>query len=593
MLREANNAAAGGRGDGVEGGPAPAAALGGLRGLHCRAAAAIATAAKARGARGVWALVRSHVALAGPSLVPASVGVYAVFFLLLLRAEYGAACSLLGLAIYGACAFSCLHAHVPDSAALGAVSRPSLLDPLTALARSRAGVFALINIVALTSFLYISFMQHALHRHADGASAGANRGGALGGGALGGGALGGGGGARLVPQLEPAETMFSSRGGLVLLVNLGYSLLYSCFKALHAHVFESRLGATERSAVCERAASFVAAKVVLLAVLDPDMLEAVMWLSWFSLMGFLRVLARLVGLRLTGCASRPDGRRRASRLGGLAHVLVGSALFWLGVALVFCLTAGASARTLALLGSECALLALDALACVGHHRALCVRDWEAAHELRYRVTLAHDTIGALCAIAQHAHTWLINGLAGTMLDVFLIASAYAEACALARRLREHLAYVARAAELRRCPVATAEDLSSFDDHCAVCLDALLPAGAADADARHGCASPPCCARRLGCGHIFHSVCLSAWLEQHHTCPTCRAPTSTPHGAAARQQLRQPDIRLRRPPTDPDALDAAAPPPDAAELGASFARCADRVARRSAGCAPRAPGSHVG
>ena len=41
---------------------------------------------------------------------------------------------------------------------------------------------------------------------------------------------------------------------------------------------------------------------------------------------------------------------------------------------------------------------------------------------------------------------------------------------------------------------------------------------------------------LPCGHIFHYRCLRAWLEQSHTCPTCRAPllgtTRTPRVSAA-------------------------------------------------------------
>lgn len=25
-----------------------------------------------------------------------------------------------------------------------------------------------------------------------------------------------------------------------------------------------------------------------------------------------------------------------------------------------------------------------------------------------------------------------------------------------------------------------------------------------------------------CGHVFHSICLSAWIQYNRTCPTCRA-----------------------------------------------------------------------
>lgn len=607
---------------------------------------------KQHGGASVWLLARSHLALAGPFLVPVSVGVYALYMLLLFRADYASACSVLGLAIYGACSFSCLHARVPDPAELGAVARPSLFDPLTALARSRVGVFVLINIVALTCYLYVAFLQHALQQQAIGGRAAGDAGAAagtalqpeptapapLGGGARGIGGVGPGG--RL-----PLFLVFTSRGGLALLAGLGYSLLFSCYKALNAHVFEGRLRAREFASVSERAASYVAAKVVLLAVLSPaNLTEGAMWVSWFSLLGFLRVVARLVRLRLADCAERPDGRRRVRRLAALAHVLIGSALFWIAVAVLFCVTAGAGARTLALLTSECGLLALDALACIGHHRALRCREWEAGRELRHRVDVAHELLTGLGVIGQHAHTWLINNswvlhgpwlldrvvINGTMLDVFLVMSVYAEATALAHRVREHASFVKRTLELQKCPVASAEELSSYDDHCAVCLELLLPPGAsaaaapsssartsasansggsaiAGAGAGSGCGigavggggggggggsrsvgsgpqddrcwMPSCCARRLACGHIFHSVCLSAWLEQHRTCPTCRAPTSRPGGSTSQQQLDQPDIRLRRPPSDPLALaDVAGAQPSADELDSSLARCALRMLR---------------
>ena len=42
-----------------------------------------------------------------------------------------------------------------------------------------------------------------------------------------------------------------------------------------------------------------------------------------------------------------------------------------------------------------------------------------------------------------------------------------------------------------------------EDQCAICWDEMESA------------------RKLPCGHLFHSPCLRSWLEQDTSCPTCR------------------------------------------------------------------------
>ena len=43
--------------------------------------------------------------------------------------------------------------------------------------------------------------------------------------------------------------------------------------------------------------------------------------------------------------------------------------------------------------------------------------------------------------------------------------------------------------------------------CAICIEELQ-----ESDKRNA----------LACGHVFHAVCLEAWLKTSRTCPTCRA-----------------------------------------------------------------------
>ena len=53
------------------------------------------------------------------------------------------------------------------------------------------------------------------------------------------------------------------------------------------------------------------------------------------------------------------------------------------------------------------------------------------------------------------------------------------------------------------PVATEDELSHNNDDCAICWDPMESA------------------RKLPCGHLFHTTCLRSWLEQDTSCPTCR------------------------------------------------------------------------
>ncbi|MCL4154110.1 UNVERIFIED_CONTAM: hypothetical protein GTU68_031142, partial [Idotea baltica] len=54
------------------------------------------------------------------------------------------------------------------------------------------------------------------------------------------------------------------------------------------------------------------------------------------------------------------------------------------------------------------------------------------------------------------------------------------------------------------PDATAEELAAVDNVCIICREEMTTG-----------------AKKLPCGHIFHSSCLRSWFQRQQTCPTCR------------------------------------------------------------------------
>ena len=51
--------------------------------------------------------------------------------------------------------------------------------------------------------------------------------------------------------------------------------------------------------------------------------------------------------------------------------------------------------------------------------------------------------------------------------------------------------------------------------CPICMDVLMPLSA---DQESSCQGPPV---QLDCGHVFGKACISRWLTESTSCPTCR------------------------------------------------------------------------
>lgn len=136
-----------------------------------------------------------------------------------------------------------------------------------------------------------------------------------------------------------------------------------------------------------------------------------------------------------------------------------------------------------------------------------------------------------------------------------------------RRLLEFTRYrrVVRSMQTQ-FPDATEDDLAAADRTCIICREEM-----------HGDGE----AKKLRCGHMFHTRCLRSWMERSMSCPTCRNEIRSEmreaeHSSSAaetgdrerpveratevRESQSSPDQNVQRPSRTPPTILQAVPPP---------------------------------
>ena len=88
---------------------------------------------------------------------------------------------------------------------------------------------------------------------------------------------------------------------------------------------------------------------------------------------------------------------------------------------------------------------------------------------------------------------------------------------------------APAASIEALPTVEVSEPSAV---CAICKDDLPLAAAA---------------RRLPCGHLYHSSCIVPWLEVHNSCPICRCRLPSDHTEPAAGEEVAPVVSEQDPP----------------------------------------------
>ncbi|XP_078608212.1 E3 ubiquitin-protein ligase AMFR-like isoform X3 [Branchiostoma floridae x Branchiostoma japonicum] len=318
-------------------------------------------------------------------------------------------------------------------------------------------------------------------------------------------------------------------------INTAYCCLILLGKAIQCLVFGD-LRVSERQHIKDKFWNFVFYKFIFIfGVLNvQNMEEVVMWTAWFTLLGFLHIMTQLCRDRFEYLSFSPTTpmATHARVLALLSAVLlICSGL--MGVCILVGLEAGLN--TAAFMGAECLLLFIKTTYVIVRY-AIHLYDvtnigtWENRGTYVYYSELVMELTALIVDFCHHLHMLLrrINfwferiHRRTTLPDVtrlwgnIFLSMASLVICMqlrylfheIQRRMRKHSNYLRVVNGMEaRFPSATQEELTANNDDCAICWDHMDTA------------------KKLPCGHLFHTSCLRSWLEHDTSCPTCRMSLS--------------------------------------------------------------------
>jgi len=281
-------------------------------------------------------------------------------------------------------------------------------------------------------------------------------------------------------------------------------------------VFLGRLSVLEAANAGERALSWVMLKTVGVAAIHSDSAdspELVAWALWGTAMGVLRVFTSLARDRVERQSSSVSltftERARTASL----------------IAVLFALDALA-ARVVASVASDnlltCWLLLYDTVIVALSLLLLSVRFGSHLYEVAgfhhsassgerrrrqlYVGEIAIEVTTDALALSYTTTLLWMHGLSLHLVDAILLLHVRALVLSLWQRTSRFAGYLAVSRSLHKAFSDVPEtELAAMDEVCAVCREQLDRA------------------KRLPCGHMFHSLCLQRWLEVRTACPTCRRP----------------------------------------------------------------------
>ncbi|XP_022620343.1 E3 ubiquitin-protein ligase AMFR-like [Seriola dumerili] len=248
--------------------------------------------------------------------------------------------------------------------------------------------------------------------------------------------------------------------------------------------------------------------------------EVVMWWLWFAVLVFLHLLVQLCKDRFEYLSFSP-----ATPLSSHARVLLLLVVLLLccgGLATLCSRLARSQGRhTAAFMAAEC-MLATVRTTHVMFRYSIHLWDvnqegsWENKSSYIYYTDLLMELLLLGLDLLHHIHMLLFSNIWLSMASLVIFMQLRFLVQEVQKRIRRHHNYLRVLRNMEtRFSVASADELAANNDDCAICWDVMSTA------------------RKLPCGHLFHSSCLRSWLEQDTSCPTCRMSLNIGDGGEGR------------------------------------------------------------
>ncbi|KAI0488286.1 hypothetical protein KFK09_028114 [Dendrobium nobile] len=331
------------------------------------------------------------------------------------------------------------------------------------------------------------------------------------------------------------DVLLGSNVTIALLVNLAvnaYVLLVLCLKML----FFKQLYSSESRKLMEQLINYVIYKGTFLPlVVPPNLSQTVLWSTWLVVLCSLKLFQSLAKDRLERLNASPTSTPiKYFHVFSALLLVLAADLFWLRLCMVV-YTSFRSSLFL-LLFFEPFSIAFETLLAIMVHGFHLIEVWH-----RHSVDDGTDNLGShdffkstagslaewkgqllrnfgflldmmtlLMGVGHYMMIWWLHGMAFHLVDAILFLNLRAIFSALVKRVKGFIKLKKALNSLDgSLPDATTEELSAFDDECAICR------------------GPMARAKKLSCNHLFHLACLRSWLDQGltevYSCPTCRRP----------------------------------------------------------------------